>query len=190
MAFQPINVNNITNNNDTQIEQEDEIKTDLSQWNTHISNHQPGAKFTFNPNNIQQPAISASQPVDQPAGQTIGQQLGLHMAYQNNKSTGQPIGIKLPASESFKFSSSSTIPIPTAHPNPMVFGCLGPPRVERHPETGQIINQPSQGNYLPFGQNDKKKLIASLYAELSNIRSQIEKLNKSTDMIYEILRDI
>ena len=37
MAFQPTNVNNLTNNNDTQIEQEDEIKTDLSQWNTHMS---------------------------------------------------------------------------------------------------------------------------------------------------------
>jgi hypothetical protein len=159
MAFQPINDNNLTNNNDTQIEQ-DEIKTDLSQWNTYISNHQPDSKFTFNPNNTQQPDISASQPI----GQTIGQQLGLHMAYQNNKSNEPPVGIKM----DFKLPSSSTIPIPTAHPNPMVFGCLGPPRVERHPETGRPINQPS-GNFVPFGQNDKKKLIASLYAEFYNL---------------------
>jgi hypothetical protein len=148
-----------SSNDNQQIEQKNEqIQTNLSQWNTHISN------------NTEQ------------GGLTIGQQLGHHMAYQNNKSNEPPVGIKM----DFKFPSGSTIPIPTAHPNPnpMVFGCLGPPRIERHPETGRPINQPS------LGQNDKKKLVASLYTELSNIRSQIEKLNKSTDMIYEILRDI
>ena len=49
------------------------------------------------------------------------------------------------------------------------------------------------GTFVPFGtnsNNDKKKLIDSLYIELGKIRAEIEKLHKSTDVIYEILRNI
>ena len=37
-------------------------------------------------------------------------------------------------------------------------------------------------------QEEKNKMIEILYGELTTIRSQIEKLTKSTDTIYEILR--
>ena len=49
------------------------------------------------------------------------------------------------------------------------------------------------GPFVPFGtnnNNDKKKQIDALYNELGKIRAEIEKLHKSTDVIYEILRNI
>lgn len=39
-------------------------------------------------------------------------------------------------------------------------------------------------------QDEKAQLIDTLYDELTLIRSQIDKLTKSTDMIYEILRKL
>ncbi len=86
----------------------------------------------------------------------------------------------------------------------MGFGfCGGPPRpVERHPETGQPINNPPRsacGGIQPhvsqvFGNplvgNDKKKNIENLYSKLAQTRAKIAELNKFIDEIYEILPKI
>ena len=78
------------------------------------------------------------------------------------------------------------------------FSFMGPP-----PQVPQPIPQQAPrsmcggmgglaGPFTSFGTNvnEKKKLIDALYSELGNIRAEIEKLHKSTDVIYEILRNI
>lgn len=76
-----------------------------------------------------------------------------------------------------------------------------PLQLPRHPETGQPIQQSAFGMGIPMNnrcfpvssqvaeaQQDKKKILDSLYKELTTIRSEIDKLNKSVDTIYSIIR--
>jgi hypothetical protein len=73
--------------------------------------------------------------------------------------------------------------------------------ISRHPETGQPIPQGAFGlgmsmnnrcfpipTHITDAQQDKKKILDSLYQELTTIRSEIDKLNKSVDTIYSIMR--
>jgi hypothetical protein len=88
--------------------------------------------------------------------------------------------------------------------------------IQRHPETGvpiknisgsyySLINKPNQNDasnisfseYLKEKESHKESLqktkidvLNILYDELDEIRSQINKLNKSVDNIYKIIRDI
>ena len=62
-----------------------------------------------------------------------------------------------------------------------------------HPSTINNINKTIDNNILKSrqekqAQEEKNNMIEILYGELTTIRSQIEKLTKSTDTIYEILR--
>jgi hypothetical protein len=86
-------------------------------------------------------------------------------------------------------------PLPPSNQNPTqnsgfigLGGC-----VQRHPETGLPIPINSQCFTLPRVNNitdDKKKYIDSLYLELTTIRQQIDKLSRSVDTMYELIRHI
>ncbi len=95
--------------------------------------------------------------------------------------------------------------------------CGGPPvpttqmgllntSISRHPETGQPIqsqpfgfglstNNITNNRCFPVPQNmddkqDKKKILDKLYSELHMLRCEIDKLNKSVDNIYDIMRHL
>jgi hypothetical protein len=94
---------------------------------------------------------------------------------------------------------NSTIPtIPNTQQSTLMGMGMG---IQRHPETGQPIQNsgisfglPTNNRCFPIpshitdAQQDKKKIVDSLYQELSNLRSEIDKLNKSVDTIYSIIR--
>ena len=76
---------------------------------------------------------------------------------------------------------------------------------QRHPETGlpipptnthcfglpRVINNTNTNtNTNTTNTEDKKKYIESIYTELSMIRQQVDKLNKSIDALYEHMRHI
>jgi hypothetical protein len=54
----------------------------------------------------------------------------------------------------------------------------------------QAMDNLQQSRKEKQAQEDRNKMIEVLYTELTTIRSQIEKLTKSTDTIYEILRKL
>jgi hypothetical protein len=114
----------------------------------------------------------------------------------------------------FGLGFGQTIPQQQTKPG-LIFGCGNPPipatqqstlmsmGIQRHPETGQPIQNsgfsfglPTNNRCFPVpshitdAQQDKKKIIDSLYQELSNLRSEIDKLNKSVDTIYSIIRHL
>ena len=77
----------------------------------------------------------------------------------------------------------------------------------RHSETGQPIptssfafgmssNNITNNRCFPVPQNigddmqDKKKILDKLYSELHSLRCEIDKLNKSVDTIYDIMRHL
>lgn len=104
-----------------------------------------------------------------------------------------------PKQQSMGFSCGGLIPV-TSTPTTT-------PTITRHPETGQPIQTPAfafglstnninNNRCFPVPQNivddkqDKKKILDTLYSELTIIRSEIDKLNKSVDTIYSIIRHL
>lgn len=91
-----------------------------------------------------------------------------------------------PGFQSFMTSTmTSTSGIPT-------LGCnLGqPPKVQYYTFNPQTGYKPVDVNTSITLKSDKKIIINSLYDELKRIRGQIELLNKSTDEIYHIIRNL
>jgi hypothetical protein len=76
---------------------------------------------------------------------------------------------------------------PTQQTKPSGFGCglPNPPTNNRCFPT--LV--PNQQNSIQHDEK-KKQLVESLYSELTVMRAQIDKLNKSIDSIYEVLRYI
>ena len=145
--------------------------------------------FSFKFGQINQPAVAAQQV--QPV--VVAQQV------QPAQPDTQQVQPSQPDTQQVQ-QVQPTLPIKN---NGFTFG-----PITRHPETGQYLpaKSPCQGMTMhpstindikksmdksrqeKQAQEDKNKMIEILYGELATIRSQIEKLTKSTDTIYEILR--
>lgn len=136
-----------------------------------------------------QPAVVAQPAVAiRPFGFTFG----------NNKhpETGRPVPLIFPTNVNEIGPRPGTIPgtipeqVPGPVPGPIQHACKG---ITMHPsnnEFKQAMENLQQSRKEKQVQEDRNKLIDTLYTELATIRSQIEKLTKSTDTIYEILRKI
>jgi hypothetical protein len=153
--------------------------------------------------------VESVKPDEQTNQQTNQQEQpkgGFGLAFGQNLPQEQPKGC-------FGLGFVQNLPQQQAKPG-LTFGCGNPtiPTTQqssmsmgfmRHPETGQ----PIQNSGISFGlqtnnrcfpipshitdaQQDKKKIVDSLYQELSNLRSEIDRLNKSIDTIYSIIRHL
>ncbi len=98
-----------------------------------------------------------------------------HITSQNSFAFGGP-----PTTKS-EFSFATPPSGFTSCFKPGGFQMCGDMKAERHPETGQPIN------HMPFQfgvTNNRKQHIENLYSELNNMRSSIDKCNKTLDIMY------
>ncbi len=163
-------VNQETQTNQTEVNQTETNQTETNQTevNQNTQNNQCGVKPT---------GLLFRTPVTHP--NTVPTTKGFGMAFQ-------PAHTK---------TNSCFGPIPPSYQNGGFMGLGG--CVQRHPETGipfpptnsQCFNLPRVINNIN-NTEDKKKYIDSIYTELSMIRQQVDKLNRSIDTMYELIRHI
>ena len=142
---------------------------------------------------VAQPVVPVAQPVAQPGVQFMGKATGFKFGHIKQHVV-QPVDPVDPVAQPFKTTGFTFGPI-TKHPEtgqymPIKSPCQG---MTMHPSTINNINKTIDNNILKSrqekqAQEEKNNMIEILYGELTTIRSQIEKLTKSTDNIYEILR--
>ena len=147
--------------------------------------------FTFGPNMVVQPAIIDKHQEATAAITAQHQQATAAITAQHQQATAtiaaQPVAqlVAQPVAQSVAQPVAQSVAQSVA-PKLACHGITMNPSSDLTFKQAMDNLQKSRNEKLK--QEEKSLLIDTLYAELTLIRSQIDKLNKSTDTIYEILR--